>query len=176
MNNIVAGLGDVLLRYPELIEDLTVDDRAALDALPRRYVAVHLAASSPVKVPPRPTTLLEMFKVAGVPHVVVGCEGWGTKPKLRVHMEIVRRATKFVGTLSCFNVLAQLAKVPSFVLVNRAIKEPFVYGLMHANGARVEAWNVGKSAEAIYSEVIDWCEDVQPHARFYADDKAPSAP
>lgn len=163
MNNIDAGIGDVLLRYPELIEDLTERDRNLLAALPKRYIALHRGSSQAVKMPPKSDILFNQLKMADVPFVEVGREACppGTTPKLRFHIEVVRRATGFIGTLSCFNVVAQLAKVPSFVLVNQSIKEPFVYGLMNQNGARVEAWNTGtKSVEAIYYEASLWAQGV----------------
>lgn len=158
MNNIVAGIGDVLLRYPELIESLSQDDGVMLWNLKGR-VAVHLDASAPEKCPPNPAMLISKLRSAGVPYVIVGGSPWAEIPqKLRLHIEIVRRAHKFIGVLSCFNVVAQLAKVPSFVLVNRSIKEPFVYGLMEENGALVSAWNVGQPFESIYDTVVEWAK------------------
>lgn len=161
MNNMVAGIGDVLLRYPELIEDLTDVDRVVLDTMPEPYIAVHLGASQAHKVPPDPKLLLAKLLHANVRFVVVGHDSEGPAPKLRMHIEIVKRAVGFLGTLSCFNCVAQLAKVPSFVIVNRAVKEPFVYNLMQQNGARIEAWNVidaaaRKPVVQIYDEAVMW--------------------
>lgn len=157
MNNIVAGIGDVLLRYPELIDDLTPSERdliATFDTGP--YVAVHLGSSDPEKCPPHPEILIRALHKAKVPFRIVGHDSEGPKPKLRMHIECVKHASRFIGSLSCFNVVAQLAKVPSFVLVNRAHREPHIYGLMGANGARVEAWNDGKPVEDIYAEAVEW--------------------
>lgn len=159
MNNIEAGIGDVLLRYPELIDDLTDVERVVLDAIPKPYVAVHLGASMTHKIPPEPRLLIAKLLHAKVPFVVVGHDSEGPKPKLRMHIEVVKRAAGFLGTLSCFNCVAQLAKVPSFVLVNRACKEPFVYSLMWENGARIEPWNsIGhvKPIAQIYDEAAEW--------------------
>ncbi len=157
MNNLVAGIGDVLLRYPELIDDLTPTERdliATFDSW--SYVAVHLGASSPEKIPPKPKLLMQALHKAKVPFRLVGHDSEGPKPKLRMHIECVKHASRFIGTLSCFNVVAQLCKIPSFVLVNRAHVEPHIYGLMNANGARVEPWNVGKPIEQIYAEAVEW--------------------
>lgn len=158
MNNMVAGIGDVLLRYPQLIDDLTDVERVTLDSLQRPYVAVHLGSSSPEKIPPQPRELVRRLLAAKVPFVMVGHDSEGPPPKLRMHIETVKRAAKFIGTLSCFNVVAQLAEVPSFVLVNRAHAEPFVYGLMARNLAHVEAWNVGRPVEQIYDDAVAWAQ------------------
>lgn len=159
MNNMVAGIGDVLLRYPELIESLSASEADQLDCM-TPYVAVHLGASAPEKIPPHHERLIGRLHNAGIHFLIVGnhppLESGFLIPKLRLHIEAVKRARKFIGTLSCFNVVAQLTKVPSFVLVNASIKEPFVYGLMHQNRARVEPWNVGKSIEQIYTEAVEW--------------------
>jgi hypothetical protein len=49
---------------------------------------------------------------------------------------------------------------PSYVIVNRSIKESFVYGLMADNNAVVKAWNEigGKQSDiwAIYHDVVEW--------------------
>lgn len=156
MNNIVAGIGDVLLRYPALIEPLTHQDQVHL-CVAKEKVVVHLDASAPEKCPPNPAMLISKLRAAGIPYVVVGGSPWCEIPqKLRLHIELVRQARKFIGPLSCFNVVAQLAKVPSFVLVNRSIKEPFVYSLMDQNKAVVSAWNVGVPYERIYDTVVEW--------------------
>lgn len=157
MNNMVAGIGDVLMRYPALIEDLTDAERARLDAITPGYVAVHLGSSDPQKIPPNPKLLIHALQRSGARYMLVGHDSEGPAPKLRMHIEIVKRARKFIGTLSCFNVVAQLAKVPSFVLVNRAHTEPFIYGLMAENRAVVEAWNLGcRPVGQIYDQAVEW--------------------
>lgn len=161
MNNMEAGIGDVLLRYPALIEDLTDVERVTLDTMPEPYIAVHLGASQAHKIPPDPKLLMSKLVLSGVPFVTVGHDSEGPAPKLRMHIEVVKRAAGFLGTLSCFNCVAQLAKVPSFVIVNRAVKEPFVYSLMQQNSARIEAWNVidaaaRKPVAQIYAEAVEW--------------------
>ena len=155
MNNLQAGIGDVLLRYPELIDDLTDFERLQLETMKQPYVAVHLSTNLVVKVPPQPRILLDKLLAAGVQYVLVGHDGEGPKPKLRKHIEVVKRASKFIGTLSCFNVVAQLSRVPSLVLANSAVKEPFIFALMTERGARVEFWN-GRKPEELYDSVIDW--------------------
>lgn len=159
MNNIVAGIGDVLLRYPELIDDLDGFERETLklySTVP--YVAVHLGASNLEKRPPHPELLIRVLHKANIPFMMVGHDSEGPPPKLRMHIEVVKRASAFIGTLSCFNVVAQLSGLATFVLVNRAHKEPFIYGLMDQNGARVEPWNVGKPVEQIYAEAVVFAE------------------
>jgi hypothetical protein len=157
VNGLVAGIGDVLLRYPELLETVRADDLAAIEGM-RPYVAVHLGGSAPEKIPPHPTRLVDTLRASRVNYVLVGPEYRQGLGGLRTQMEVVKLATKFIGTLSCFNVVAQLAKVPSFVLVNRSLKEPFVYNLMDNNKAIVEAWNVGKSWDRICDEAAEWAK------------------
>lgn len=159
------GRGDAILRYPELIQGYR-DDPAALDALDRLdehpYVAVHLYASEEKKEPPHQTALINGLHNAGVPFVIVGNdqrlgEYRGTLPdNFLLHCDVVRKAAKFIGTLSVFNCVAQLEHIPSFVLVNRSIQEPMIYAMMNANHARIEAWNVGKPVGRIYAEAIEW--------------------
>lgn len=166
MKNIEAGLGDVLLRYPELINGPAPQDEAFLKSLPKDFVAVHPFASSPNKSLPYPGVLFDWLHRDGVPFVVLGDEPVITHyaPRVpgRLHLsfEVLRRARKFVGALSSFNCAAQLMMKPSYVIVNRSIKEPFVYGLMADNNAVVKAWNEigGKQSDiwAIYHDVVEW--------------------
>lgn len=81
------------------------------------------------------------------------------RTSLRAALTITKLASKFIGTLSCMNCAAALAKVPSFVIVNRAIKDPGIYQIMGANGARVEPWNAidnPKHIDHIYAEAAAW--------------------
>ena len=150
---VVIGRGDVLLKYPELLDDY---DPALLP--PQPYVAVHLHASHPNKQPPTPNLLRNRLIAAGVQYVEVGDEAQELPPILRLHIDVVKRARKFIGTLSVFNVVAQIERVPSFVLVNRSIKEPTIYGLMQHNLALIEPWNVGRPIEEIYRDAIAWAQ------------------
>jgi hypothetical protein len=147
------------------------------------YVAVHAAASLPEKVPPRTEELLAKLAEARVRTVLVGVEPYDNDkavkgnrtqgfrsviakypqhiwlpPGLRLHIAAVQAARKFIGTLSCFNCAAQLAAVPSFVIVNRALKEPKVYGMMAKNNAIIEPWNDVTSGpiERIYRDAAEW--------------------
>lgn len=131
-------------------------ERATIESIHRPYVAVHLGSDGYEKRPPDPKLLLGMLQAAHVPHVVVGHDSEGPPPSLWTHIEVVRRAAKFIGTLSCFNCVAQLAKVPSFVLLNRAIKEPIIFGRMRDNGAIGEEWNVGRPVTDIYRQAVAW--------------------
>jgi hypothetical protein len=156
------GRGDAILRYPELIEGYA-HDPACIHALDRieqmePYVAVHIHASEAKKIPPHPEILTGGLIRAGVPFVLVGNESHDMPPNFRLHADVVRKAAKFIGTLSVFNVIAQIAKVPSFVLVNRSVKEPVIYDLMERNGAWVTPWNVGNTLEATYAEAIRWAQ------------------
>ncbi len=149
---VVIGRGDVLLKYPELIDDY---DPALLP--PQPYVAVHLHASHPNKQPPTPNLLRNRLIAAGVPYVEVGDEAQELPPILRLHIDVVKRARKFIGTLSVFNVVAQIMEIPSFVLVNRALAEPLIYRYMYQNTAIIEAWNDGhKPVEQIYEDAVAW--------------------
>lgn len=164
---IVIGRGDVILKYPELIETMTNQNKDWLDTISDEpYIAVHLGASSLYKIPPQPELLLRGLIEAGVRHVLLGNErcivpAETIRPcnaNLRLHIETVKRASAFIGTLSCFNAVAQLVPRPSFVLVNRSIKEPLIYAHMAKNRAVVEAWNVGKPIEQIYREAVEWAK------------------
>ena len=153
---LVLGRGDALLKYPELLDDY---DPSLLP--PQPYVAVHLFASHPNKSPPMWGLLIQGLRDAGVSAVYVGSEIWvGTElpPILRLHIDVVKRARKFIGTLSVFNAVAQIMEIPSFVLVNRALQEPLIYRYMYQNGAVIAPWNVGKPIEAIYQEAIEWAK------------------
>lgn len=164
---VIIGRGDVILKYPELIETLTNQCTDWLDVIAdESYVAVHLGASSPDKIPPKPELLLRGLSEAGVRYVLVGNEPCTVPPEtrrpphdsLRLHIEVVKRADSFIGTLSCFNAVAQVTGTRSFVLVNRSIKEPLIYQHMAENEAWVEAWNVGKPIERIYADAIEWAK------------------
>lgn len=177
-------------RYEGLIWEpvrlaLDAEEQSIFDALEREpYVAVHLSASLPEKVPPKFEELLAALRIADVRTVLLGIEssddasavkgnrGQGYRsrlgpphhillpPKLRLHAAVAQRASKFIGTLSCFNVAAQLAAVPSFVLVNRSLQEPNIYHMMQKNGAVIRPWNdwnlhPGLPA-AVYNQVVKW--------------------
>lgn len=165
MNNIVAGMGDVLLRYPELIEELTWDDRLVLGHLPAKFVAVHPFASTPNKALPDPYKLCWMLCQEGIPFVILGNEQpadlrhFSRVPgeKFMLHLAVLRFADKFIGSLSCFNVAAHLLNKRCFTIVNRSIKEPFIYGLMERQRTQVRAWNDGHAdIESIYLDAVDW--------------------
>ena len=142
------------------------------------YIALHLTAALPGRVPANPEKLLAGLaglrtvilgvetgddgpsisgnrvgglhsKLAGTPHILL-------PPKLRLHVAVAQRAAKFIGTVSCFNCAAQLARIPSFILCNSSFKDPPIYNMMAKNGARVEPWNVGKPIEKIYREAVEW--------------------
>jgi hypothetical protein len=150
------GRGDAILRYPELIEGYDFPLAEWIRGKGRRYVAVHIHASSPHKVPPHPEILTGGLLRAGIPFVMLGSESFDLPPNFRLHADVARRAAKFIGTLSVFNVVAQVSKIPSFVLVNRSIKEPHIYALMEANRAQVVSWNVGDPIESIYADAVRW--------------------
>lgn len=162
---------------------IVLDDyeQAYLDTVRSRgsYVAVHVAASLPEKVPPHFPALLDRLKYAGVRTILLGIEATddgpaivGNRslgyriitsghivppPRLRLHIALAQQARKFIGALSCFNCAAQLAGVPSFVLVNRSIQDPQIYRMMRENSAIIEPWNLGtKKAEDIYREAGWW--------------------
>jgi hypothetical protein len=144
----------MLLKYPELIDDY---DPSLLPAQP--YVAVHLGASTPNKIPPNPSVLTRGLLLAGVHFVLVGNEARDLPPILRLHIDVVKRARKFIGTLSVFNCVAQIKKIPSLVLVNRAVKDPSIYALMHANNAKIIEWNNGSYSHAqIYHYAVEWAQ------------------
>jgi len=153
------------------------------------YVAVHVSASVLNKAIPDPDRLFAGLREANVRVILLGVEtqddapgivgnrsdgirrilrgfmprpGAGfllPPPKLRLQVVLAQRAAKFIGTLSCFNCAAQLAHVPSFVFVNRSIKDPGIYKLMADNGARVETWNDGtKDIKRICREAVEWAQ------------------
>jgi len=129
------------------------------------YVAVHMSASLPEKVPPHFVSLLDHLHRRGVRTVLLGCEsndndpavignrvqGFRSSlvdsdfillpPKLRLHVAVAQCARKFIGTLSCFNCAAQIASVPSYVIADQSIKEPRVYSMMARNRTIVRFWN-----------------------------------
>jgi hypothetical protein len=157
---VVIGRGDVLLKYPELLDDY---DPNLLP--PQPYVAVHLHASHPSKIPPKEHILIEKLLAAGVRFVEVGNDVNSRPPMiLRLHIDVVKRARKFIGTLSVFNVVAQIMEIPSFVLVDRSKAEPLVYRYMQANSAIVRAWNNCPPfghfvpVEKIYQEAVEWAK------------------
>lgn len=152
---LVIGLGDALLKYPELLGDY--DRRERL--LPQQpYVAVHLGASTANKIPPDPHLLLEKLLWANVHFVLVGTEAHDLPPNLRLHIDVVKRARKFIGTMSAFNCVAQIMEIPSFVLVNRSIKEPLIERYMQANLSVVEPWNTGRPIGQVYQDAVDWAK------------------
>jgi hypothetical protein len=174
-------------RLPWQQPHLALDDeeqRILADITREPYIAVHVAASQSNKAPPHTDKLLAGLAATGRRTVVLGVEtsddgpaimgnrmeGMRAKlagtphillpPKLRLHIAVAQHATKFIGTLSCFNCAAQLAHVPSFVLVNRSIQEPNIYRMMSKNGAHAEAWNItgGPPLDVIYKRAIGWAK------------------
>jgi hypothetical protein len=158
---------------------LTAEEKTTLAEIRQEpYVAVHLAASLREKVPPHIGLLLDGLNKANVRVVLLGCEASddgpsviGNRtagfrslvrneivlpPSLRLHIAAAQCARKFVGTLSCFNCAAQIAAVPSFVIVDRSLQEPVVYRMMNMNGSIIAPWNVGKSVDAIYRDAVEW--------------------
>jgi len=103
--------------------------------------------------------LLEGLLHAGVHFVKVGNEADDLPTSLRLHIDVVKRASKFIGTLSMFNCVAQLMEIPSFVLVNRSIKEPLIYNYMLQNSAWIAPWNVGAPVEEVYRTAVEWAKD-----------------
>ncbi len=79
-------------------------------------------------------------------------------PSLRLHIAVAQGAKKFIGPLSCFNCAAQLAKVPSFVIVNDSVKDPTIYSMMQGNGTRVVPFN-GRVTEDIHREAVEWATE-----------------
>lgn len=161
---VLPGIGDSLLHYPDLIRQLSGDELRVIDRLPRPYIAVHPFASQENKAIPMPDKLLKGLVDAGVNVVLLGKESLPKEVEgiirlpsvLRLQIEAAMRATKFIGALSCFNCAAQIAKVPSFVLVNNAVKDPPLYQLMAENGVRVEPINGTKMLAQIYDEAVKW--------------------
>lgn len=162
--NVVMGIGDAILHYTDLIRRLSDDELGLIDRLPRPYVAVHPFSREAHKAIPNPGKLLNGLVGAGANVVLLGKEPLQTEikgvvrlpPVLRLQIEAAMRATKFVGSASCFNCAAQIAKVPSFVLVNNTMRDPPLYRLMAENGARVEAVNGEKMLAQVYDEAVRW--------------------
>jgi len=170
---------DLPWQQPQLALD--DEEQSILADIARKpYIAVHMAAAQSNRVPPNPEKLLAGLATIGRPTVLLGVEtnddglsvsgnrveGIRSKlagtphillpPKLRLHVAVAQRATKFIGTVSCFNCAAQLAHVPSFILVNRSCKDPPIYDMMAKNGVHIEAWNVGRPVEHIYRDAVEW--------------------
>ena len=170
---------------PQLVLDET--EQRILGVLTEQpYVAVHVAASLPEKIPPAPERLLLGLRDANIRTVLLGIESTDNLPAvagnrqqgfraetvkegrrrhilipplLRLHVAAAMHATKFIGTLSCFNCAVQLAAVPSFVLVNRSLQEPNIYRMMHTNGAIIAPYNAGaKVTDQIYLDAVEWAK------------------
>ncbi len=149
-------------KAPEIVLD--ADEQRILAEVTREpYVAVHMFGSLPTKVPPKWGVLLAGLREARIRTILLGSETQDDlPPKLRLHIAVARRARKFIGALSCFNCAAQLAKVPSFVIVNRSLQDGTIYPLMRANRSIIEPWNLGpgmKSIEQIYREAVEWARN-----------------
>lgn len=143
------GIGDAILKYPTLIGP-RID-------IPMPYIAVHLGASEPRKIPPNPEKLIDKLLDKTPNFMMIGSEYNDIEPRLHLHIDAVLRARKFIGTLSAFNVVAQVARIPSFVFVNGSIKDPKIFDLMARNLARVCPWNTGQySIEELYDEAVAW--------------------
>lgn len=147
------------LEWRDTVFPIDEAQRVTVESIASPYIAVHLSASDWQRIPPEPGLLLKKLLVAKVPYVLVGHDGEGPKPKFLTHMAVVQRATGFLGVLSCFNCVAQLWPIPSYVMVNRSKKEPIVYGLMERNRARIMPWNeIDKRLDinAYYDAAVDW--------------------
>ncbi len=146
-------------RPPQIALD--ADEQRIFDKITAEpYVAVHFFASGADRILPAWGKLLVELRKTGVRTVLLGSETQDDlPPKLRLHVAVAQRATKFIGSQSCFNCAAQLARVPSFVIVNRSKSDQSIYNLMHQNHARIEAWNVGKPLDRIYREAAAWAAD-----------------
>ena len=143
------GIGDAILKYPTLIGPRS--DRLM------SYIAVHLGASEPRKIPPNPEKLIDKLLDKTPNFMMLGNEYQDIEPRLHLHIDVVLRARKFIGTLSVFNVIAQVARVPSFVFVNGSIKDQKIYDLMARNQARVCPWNTGQyTIDQLYDEAVEW--------------------
>jgi len=146
---------------PEIVLDAD-EQRILADVMREPYVAVHMFGSHPHKIPAKWGVLLAALREARIRTILLGSETQDDlPPKLRLHVAVAQRARKFIGTLSCFNCAAQIAKVPSFVIVNRSLQDGTIYPLMRANRARIEPWNLGpgrKSIEQIYHEAAEWAK------------------
>lgn len=159
------GRGDAILKYPELVRPYDDDARAVMAMLDVEsgppYVAVHLTASEEKKIPPERELLIAKLIEARVPFYLVGEESGNLPMNFRLHTEIVQHCRKFIGTLSVFNCVAQLARRESLVLVNRSVKEPRIYNLMNKNNAKIVEWNpIGKSVvfASMYDDVVAWAK------------------
>lgn len=168
-------------QQPELALD--DEEQSILADITREpYIAVHLGAAQANRMPPSPEKLLAVLgatgrrivvlgvetsdddpaiignRVAGIRSKLVGTPHISLPPKLRLQIAITQRAAKFIGTVSCFNCAAQLARVPSFLLVNRSCHDQFIYNMMAKNGAHAEAWNAegAPPIEAIYRRAAWW--------------------
>jgi hypothetical protein len=154
------GIGDAIMHYPGLIEP--VGDCRELSSLPRTFVAVHPFSTDSGRTLPNIGYLLGRLAERGLPFVVLGVESlpfdWPRlPPRLPVHIEAVRRCAKFIGTQSCFACAAQVLRKPSFIMVNRAYRDPYFFALAATNGARVEAWNDGHATlPEIYKAAAEW--------------------
>lgn len=162
----IFGRGDAILKYPELVQGFD-DDPIAVEIaettrkIKGKYVAVHMQASEAKKMPPNPELLFNKLAERDVPFLIIGDRDVDDIPfNFKLHTHIVQNAGKFVGSLSVFNVVAQVSKIPSCVLVNRSIQEPFIFHKMTENTARVVAWNVGFSLDAIYHDVAKWASEL----------------
>ena len=148
------GCGDALLTHPGLLDDYD----PSLPP-PQPYVAVHLHASLSIKQPPMPDLLRNGLLGAGVEYVEVGDEVQELPPILSLHIDVVKRARKFIGTMSVFNVVAQIKEIPSFVLINRSIHDALIFEYMTRNRSIVRAWNDGRHPiEDIYREAVEWAK------------------
>ena len=173
--------GGLPWQQPQLVLD--DEEQSILADITREpYIAVHMTAAQPGRVPANPEKLLTGLSATGRRIVLLGAEtnddgpavggnraaGIRSKivdprfimppPKLRLQVAITQRAAKFIGTVSCFNCAAQLTHVPSFILFNCSFKDPPIYDMMAKNGARTEAWNVGKPIEQIYRDAVEWAK------------------
>jgi hypothetical protein len=158
----VFGLGDAILKFPGLIEK---PEPGLMPSWARDmpYIAVHLGASDQRKLPPEPQLLERKLEEAEVNTVYVGTEYLDLPHPndLRVHIDAVSDARGFIGTLSAFNCVAQIMRVPSFVFVNMSIKDPKIYDLMAKNQARVCPWNTGQyPIGQLYDEAVEWAKNL----------------
>ena len=152
---VVLGRGDVLLKFPELLDEY---DPALLP--PQPYVAVHMFGCTNARVLPKFGLLLAGLLQAKVRFVLVGSETQDDLPPIfRLHIDVVKRARKFIGTRSVFNCVAQIMEIPSFVLVDRSQHDPLIERYMQANMAIVREWNVGTPIETLYREAVEWARD-----------------
>lgn len=163
----LAHQRDLAWQQPKLT--LNDDELDAIDIISEKpYIAVHFTATAMNRCIPDPEGLLRMLvRRAEMPIYVLGgpTERLDFKhpsvtnligvPSLRLHVVVVQGAAKFIGPLSCFNCAAQLAKVPSFVIVNSSIKEPTVYRMMAESDTRVVPFN-GRVIPELHREAVEW--------------------